>query len=354
MPHILSIETAVPPHRVSQNTAREFARRIFRDSRLDVERLMPIFANTQVQHRHFCVPPEWFDAPHGFREKNKIYREQALALAESGVRRLLQETGIDASAIGHIFFVSTTGLATPSIDAHLFNRLPFRADIRRTPIWGLGCAGGVGGLSRAYDWLRAYPDSLALVISLELCGLTFIRNDLSKSNFVATSLFADGCGLALLAGDNYPRQNDISLQVLAGSSVTWPDSLGVMGWEIHDGGLKVIFSKSIPQIVQKLSRPALQEFLQENNLDFANIDFFLSHPGGAKVIQAYEEALVLGGEQTSDMKAVLRNYGNMSSATVFFVLKHFLQSERYRRGARALLTALGPGFSMEMLLARCT
>ncbi len=353
MPQILAIETVVPEYRVTQDTAKAFARKLFNAAHIDVDRLLPVFDHTQIETRHFCAPPDWFETPHRFSEKNKIYCQYAIRLCREAIEGMLQKIGIAPDDIGHIFFISTTGLSTPSIDAYLFNLLKFRADIRRTPIWGLGCAGGVAGIIRAYDWLKAYPDELALVVSVELCGLTFIQNDLSKSNFVATSLFADGCGVALLAGDEAGPSVQKSFSIRDATSVTWPDSLNVMGWDISDAGLKVIFSRSIPQIVHQSSRPSIEAFLERNGLTLAEVDFFLSHPGGAKVIEAYTQALALSESQIDAMRQVLRRYGNMSSATVFFVLKEFLDSEAYRPGARILSSALGPGFSAEMILATC-
>ena len=353
MPQIVAIDTAVPEYRVTQDTAKAFAKKLFNAAHLDIDRLLPVFDHTQIETRYFCMPPEWFETPHRFSEKNKTYCQHAIRLCHEAIERVLQKAGVAAEDIGHIFFISTTGLSTPSIDAYLFNLLKFRADIRRTPIWGLGCAGGVAGLIRAYDWLKAYPDELALVVSVELCGLTFIQNDLSKSNFVATSLFADGCGVALLAGDAVGHAAQKAFSIRDATSVTWPDSLNVMGWDISDAGLKVIFSRSIPQIVHQSSRPSIEAFLERNGLTLEDVDFFLSHPGGAKVIEAYTQALALSDSQIEAMRGVLRRYGNMSSATVFFVLKEFLDSDTYRPGARILSTALGPGFSAEMILATC-
>lgn len=353
MPRIVTVHAAVPEHRIDQTYAKQFVRHLFRDARLDIERLLPVFENTQIRSRYFCVPPEWFESTHGFRERNRIYVQNAVSLAARAVSEMLAHQRISSRDISHIFFVSTTGLSTPSIDAHLFNMFDFPANVVRTPIWGLGCAGGVAGLNRASDWLKAYPEKMALVVSLELCGLTFIRNDLSKSNFVATSLFGDGCGVALLAGDRAPVRQEHGIRLTANSSVTWKDSLSVMGWDIADEGLRVVFSRSIPQIVRASAKPAIDAFLADADLSLADIDYFLSHPGGAKVIEAYRETMALNENQTAHMVQVLKHYGNMSSATVFFVLREFLNDAGRRAGAKILTTALGPGFSNEMLLGVC-
>ncbi|MEK7728617.1 MAG: 3-oxoacyl-[acyl-carrier-protein] synthase III C-terminal domain-containing protein [candidate division KSB1 bacterium] len=353
MPYIAGIATAVPQYCYGQAEARDFARSMFSESGLNVDRLLPIFLNTAIAQRHFCMPAEWYRTNHSFHEKNRLYVEHALALSEKVVRALCEQHSLGPEEIDHLFFISTTGLATPSIDAHLFNRLKLKPSLRRTPIWGLGCAGGVAGLARAADWLKAYPAKKAVVIALELCSLTFISNDLSKGNFVATSLFADGAAGALLAGDACAPRRERGFDLLASEAITWPDSLDVMGWEIAPPGLKVLFSRDIPTIVSESARPSILNFLSAQKTALADVAMFLSHPGGAKVIAAYSEALAIPEEKTKHMWNVLRDYGNMSSATVLFVLEEYLRSTDYRRGELVLSTTLGPGFSSEMILGKC-
>ncbi len=353
MPRIISVGTASPPYVVTQEQAREFAIRLFRESGLDLERLLPVFANTTIRTRHFSMPLEWLAENRSFAEKNRKYLEEGLKLTEAAVLQACDEARISPRDIGHIFFVSTTGISTPSMDAHLFNRIKFRPNIRRTPIWGLGCAGGVAGISRAFDWLRAYPREIALVVSLELCSLTFLPDDLSKSNFVAVSLFGDGCGALLMSGSRSPVLADRILSVEAATAITWPDTLDVMGWDIAEEGLKVVFSRDIPDIVSKSAWPVFNGFLEGLGFQMSDIGHFVSHPGGVKVIDAYKEALGLRDEQVTSMREVLGNFGNMSSATVFFVMRGFMNGAQYRGGDLVLSTALGPGFSSETLFSMC-
>jgi len=328
---------------------------MFDASGLDVDRLLPIFENTTIGKRHFCMDPGWYETPHSFDLKNRCFQENGIALAREAVHKVCARTDIPPHAIDHVFFITSTGIATPSLDAHLFNELEFKPTVLRTPIWGLGCGGGVAGMARASDWLKAYPRKTALVVALELCSLTFIRNDLSKSNFVATALFGDGCGALLMVGDDHPQAaaSGPALRIQATDSITWRDSLSVMGWELTDAGLQVVFSKNIPQIVLRLAQPAIEGFIERNDLSREDIRHFLSHPGGAKVIEAYCKALDLQEHHVLSMRKVLTDYGNMSSATVYFVIAHFLDSTLYRSGDWVLTTALGPGFFSEMLLARC-
>jgi alkylresorcinol/alkylpyrone synthase len=347
---IVSVGTAVPPHSIHQQEVREFARHLFRDSFSDVDRLLGIFDRTAIQTRWFSRPREWFEQDHSFSDRNEAYIEAACRLGEAAVRRCLDRVGLEPYEVDVFLFVSTTGLATPSIDAHLINRLGMNPHVRRTPIWGLGCAGGAVGLSRAMETARAYPEARVLLLTVELCGLTFRREDRSKSNLVASSLFADGAAAVLLVGDRatVPRPTS-GPRLLDAMSTTWRDSLEIMGWEVCDDGLQVVFSKDIPSIVRREVRPNVDRFLARRKLVCSDIHRWITHPGGLKVLQAYREAMDLPAEKLHHAQEVLRNYGNMSSATVLFVLEREMR-ESHEPGEYGLVTALGPGFSSELVL----
>lgn len=344
---ISSVATTVPGHRVGQHTAQQFCHALFHEAYPDIDRLLPVFRNALVENRYFSVPEQWFETDHSFAEKNIQYIETAMELGAAAISACLRNVNLMPQDIDHLFFVSTTGLATPSIDARLINSLRLRPNVRRTPIWGLGCAGGVAGLSRAYEYTVAFPRERALVLALELCGLTFQRNDMSKSNLVATSLFGDGAAAALVSGAD---TGDEGPRILASRSTLWYESLDVMGWDINDRGLKVLFSRDIPSIVRNLALPALLEFLTAQGLTLGHLGHVIAHPGGAKVIEAYEQALGLADGKMDRARAILRRYGNMSSPTVLFVLEDFVRSQAIRYGDYGLITALGPGFSAEMML----
>jgi alkylresorcinol/alkylpyrone synthase len=344
---IRSVASAVPGHCVGQQVAQQFCRALFHEAYPDINRLLPVFSNALVQDRYFAVPGEWFETNHTFAEKNQLYIETALELGQAAISACLQRAGLGPGDIDHLFFVSTTGLATPSIDARLINLLKLRPDIRRTPIWGLGCAGGVAGLSRAYEYTLAFPRERALVLAVELCGLTFQRNDLSKSNLVATSLFGDGAAAVLVSGS---ETGDPGPKILCSRSTLWYETLDVMGWDINDQGLKVLFSRDIPSVVRLLVLPALLEFLETQTLSLQDLNHIIAHPGGAKVIEAYEQTLGLTDGKMDRARDVLRRYGNMSSPTVLFVLEDYMQTQAIGRGEYGLVTALGPGFSSEMVL----
>lgn len=352
MPVIVSVGTAVPPHQITQDFSCEFARELFGTSFRDINRLLTVFDSAQIENRNFATPPDWFGQPHTWQEKNDLYIQNAIELSAAAIQSCLAQAGVETQEIDALIFVSTTGISTPSIDAHLFNKLCMRTDLKRIPLWGLGCAGGVAGLARGYDFAKAHPASKVVVCSLELCGLTFLHQDRSKSNLIATSLFADGAAAALIFGEEAAAQAGLTgPRILGSHSMIWPDSLDVMGWNVENDGLKVIFSKDIPTLVESKIRPTIDRFLHGLGLTREQVDRFIAHPGGMKVLQAYQEALDLTPDMLRHSRDVLRSHGNMSSCTVLFVLARELQ-ESHQSGEHGLVLALGPGFSCEQVLLR--
>src|SRR5579864_7222139 len=341
-PRLIGLSTAVPAHALEQTEVVERVRRLFSELEGEtIERLLPMFGNAGIDRRYSCVPIDWYDAPHGWRDRNAIYLDNAVQLLERSARDCLRESGVLPHEIDAIVVVSSTGIATPTLDALLINRLGLRSDVRRLPIFGLGCAGGVLGLARAADLARAAPGTRILFLAVELCALSFRKNDVSKSNVVATALFGDGAAAAVLGEDGEGPA------LGASGEHTWPESLGVMGWDVAEDGLKAIFSRDIPALVRRHMRDVVSEFLARHRLGLGDIDHFICHPGGAKVIVALEEAFRLPEGALVHARSVLRDYGNMSAVTALFVLERALAAGD--RG-RMLMTALGPGFSAGMLL----
>ncbi len=349
MPYIKSIAHALPPHRVTQSEIRQYVRKIFAGSSLSIDDLMPVFANAGIETRYFSVPPEWYDIERSFSEKNAKYIETATALGAAAAEKALQSARFDATDIDYLIFVSTTGLATPSIDARLINVLNMRSNIRRTPVWGLGCAGGAAGLSQAYHYLLGHPDEKVLLVAVELCGLTFQQNDFSKSNFVATALFGDGASAVVLTGDEVAPEG---LKILGTKSTFWPDSLDVMGWNIYTSGLQVVFSRRIPDIVHAHARDNFESFLEDFGLTLNEISYFILHPGGAKVLDAYNKALNLSNGKLDICRRALRDYGNLSAVSVLIVLEEHIRQFSNSDGEYGLVSALGPGFCAENLLVK--
>ncbi len=334
-----AIATAVPPFALEQDDVA--ARINAQFSRSDVvQRLMPVFGTTGIRRRYSCVPIDWYYDPHSWPDRNTAYLETAQLLLERAAREVMERASVRASEIDAVVVVSTTGIATPSLDARLLDRLGFARTIRRLPIFGMGCVGGTIGLARAAMMAQAMPGSTVLLLVVELCALWFRRDDLTKSNIVATALFGDGAAAAIL------RSEGGGPAIVASGEYTFENSLDVMGWDIADDGLRAIFSRDIPQLVETKFRDVVDAYLGESKLTRGDIDVFLSHPGGTKVLDALEHAYGVAPGALADSRAILTEFGNMSSVTVLFVLERAL-----REGAltqpwrRALLSAMGPGFT---------
>jgi alkylresorcinol/alkylpyrone synthase len=331
---------------------------MFGEAFSDIDRLASIYDNSEIERRHFCMPLDWFASARSFGEKNDLYIENAIALSAEAIDRCLENARLRHEDIDYILFVSTTGLSTPSIDAQLIQRYPFRRNIKRLPVWGLGCAGGAASLARAMEIARANPAARILAVVTELCGLTFLRNDLTKPALIASSLFADGSAAVIVAGDQVEHDsNPPGPSLLASYTNTLDDSLDVMGWNIGDAGFKVLISRDIPTIVRTFMRESIETFLAEQGLAIDDITHFIAHPGGAKVLQAYADSLGLPWEKLSHTQTVLRTCGNMSACSVLFVLERFIDEIASRNGHAplgeyGLVCALGPGFSSEQVLVR--
>ncbi len=300
------------------------------------ERLIPVYGNAGVESRHACVPLDWHGQPRGWRERNAVYLESAMTLLERAAVDCLAAVGLRADEVDAIVVVSTSGIATPSLDAILVNRLGLRSDVKRLPLFGFGCAGGVLGLSRAADFARLDPDANILFLVVELCSLTFRGNDKTAANFISTALFADGAVAALISGHG----DGIALG--ASGEHTWHDTLDIMGWEVEDNGLQVRLSRDIPSFVRERLRQVTTQFLDRHGLRLTDIDRFVCHPGGAKVLSALEDAFGIGAGTLVEARGVLRDYGNMSAATVLFVLDRMLKGGA---SGRMLMTTMGPGFT---------
>lgn len=363
MSYILSVGTALPEYAAPQNEVAEFSLRHFNGKLARHNQLMSIFANTRIDKRHFVAPLTWFSVPdHSLKERNDIYIRSAESLSLAAASQALERAGVTPQEIDFIVFVSTTGLATPSLDSRLITKMKMRATTKRLPVWGLGCAGGVAGLARAAEFVRAYPDKLALLVSVETCSVTFQFHDFSKKNFVATAIFADGAAAAVIAGreavamNNGRRTTDHSssapLQFVGSHSTLFPNSEHVMGWDVVDTGLSVIFAPEIPARIARDMQPVVTDFLCEHQLERRDLSHYVLHPGGARVIESYQQAFGLDDAALQTSSDVLRECGNMSSPTVLFVLERALASGCIRSNDYVLMGALGPGFSSELALLK--
>ena len=333
---LVSLATAVPPHVISQAEAKSTARAAFGRKAL-FDRLAAVFDNAGIAQRHIVAPVEWYSGDHGWHARNALYLEASEVLFIDAAARAIREAGIEASAIDGVVTVSTTGIATPSLDARTFDRLGLRQDIRRVPIFGLGCAGGVNGLAIAARMAAAEPGSNWLFVTVETCSISIRLDSEDPAAVVATALFGDGAAAAVISS------RDQGLARIAGSAErVWPDTLRIMGWDVEDPGLAVVFDRAIPPFIEAELAATIDQMLDTLGYRRSDIDRLCCHPGGVKVIDAIETALALEPGQLDLERAVLRDYGNMSAPTVLFVLQRLIE-----RGLpqRVLMTAFGPGFT---------
>lgn len=342
IPTIAAVGTAVPGNPVGQDDIRNFAAALFREGLPHLERLMPVFENASIEKRYLAQPLEWYRMQHTFSEANTLYEQIAFDLSEKAALAAFSKADINPGDIGAVLFVSSTGIATPTLDSKLIQRLGLSAHTKRLPLWGLGCAGGVTGLARAAE-LVTTTQKPVLLVAVELCSLTFQRNDFSKSNLVGSSIFGDGAAAVVLV----PKQQGPA--VLGSYSTLFPDTEDIMGWDMSETGLKVRFSRDIPAIVREHLPDLLKQACTQWGINQSQLSHFVAHPGGAKVLAAYSDSLGLAAKKLSGAYQVLRDYGNMSSASVLFVLDKFM-SETLPTGEYGVMLALGPGFSAEQVL----
>ena len=304
-----------------------------------MERLLRVFERSGVSCRHLAMAPEWYVEPHSFPEKNRVWERVALELSVSASRRALERAGVAPGEVGTVILASTTGLATPSLDSHLIKELDLPRSSARLPLWGLGCAGGIAGLSRGVELLEA-TGAPVLVVAVELCSVTIIAEDLSKTNLIGSSLFGDGAAAVVLTKDGDGPE------LIGSFSRLFDRSEGLVAWDLVPQGLKVRLARATPDIVLEQLPEVLAHWLAGLGLCLEDIRHYALHPGGAKVLDAYQESLQLSREDLVASRGVLRDYGNMSSPTAMFALERILDITPYS-GCPGLLLAPGPGFSIE-------
>ena len=346
-PRLITLATAVPPFDLIQDEIAERASRRFAPQKGGHEWLLPIFHNAEIRRRHSVVPIDWFLEEHSFSERNALFIEHATDLLTEVASKALDQAGLEAEDIDSIVTVCSSGMASPSLDARIMQRLPFRTDVERLPLFGLGCAGGVLGLSRAAALAIAAPLSRVLFLDIELSTLTFRAHDRSKSNLVATALFGDGAAAAIITCRDDDQAARTAPRIGPSGEFTWPDTLDALGWEVADDGLKVVFSLDIPTMVRHQIRPVVDTFLRKHQLNIHEVDVFVCHPGGAMVLDSLEGAFDLERGALKHSREALREHGNMSSATVLFILRAALDAGVK---GRCLLTSMGPGFTLGMLI----
>jgi len=347
MPRIVAAASAFPENDLPQTAVRDAVAEIFSDQLSQLPRMLAVFDHARIERRQFMMPLAWYATARSPVERNRVYLEQGLSLAAAAAKRCLDAAGMTAEQVDHIIAVSSTGHATPSLDARLINALGLPQTASRLPIWGLGCAGGAAGLARAFDHCRAHPAARVLLVALETCSLTFMSSDLSKKNLVGAAIFADGAAAVLIAGAATGAKGP---RLLATRSHLFRNSYELMGWDFCDEGMRLVLSPRLPAVVKAELPRLVDGFLGSIGLQRPHLVHYLSHPGGAKVIDAYRQALGLDDGQLALTEGILSEHGNVSSVSVLAVLEKWLSGESSKRPGYGLLSAFGPGFSAEQIL----
>ena len=346
-PSIAATATAVPPHLMSRDKVKTYFEKAFT---LDPRRLSGIHAvvdNSQIENRFSVFPLDYFIEARSLAQISQEYQECAIRLGRQVTEDCLERARLKPTDIDMFVTVSCTGVMIPSLDAHLMNQLGFRSDVRRLPITELGCAAGAAAFTRAWEYLQAYPDRNVLIVAVELPTLTFQRGDLSQANLVSCALFGDGAGAAIVTGR--PTRGP---QILASESYLFPDSIAAMGFDLRDTGFHIVLSRDVPQLIRSKIKGLVNGFLETNGIAREQLSAFILHPGGQKLLAYLEEELGLCRCETQLSWDVLRDFGNLSSATILFVLHEWLTKKTIAAGQYGLMAAFGPGFSSEMLLLR--
>ncbi|HKE08041.1 MAG TPA: 3-oxoacyl-[acyl-carrier-protein] synthase III C-terminal domain-containing protein [Candidatus Acidoferrum sp.] len=344
-PTIAATATALPPHRITRDDVKYYFGRVFDVPERRVEAMMAIVDNAQVHNRHSIFPIDYTIEPRPLCQTNNEYIEHSIRLGKEATEKCLERAGMKPEDIDLIITVSCTGFMIPSLDAHLIQMLGFRSNVRRMPFTELGCAAGAMGLSRAADFIASNPGSNVLVLAVELPSLTFQRKDITQANLISSILFGDGAAAVIVTG-----QKKSGPQILKTETYTFPDSLGAMGFDLRDSGFHIILRKDVPEMIGGRIKELVHGFLCRNGKKREEIKGWILHPGGARLLGTIEEELGLCKCDTQPSWDVLGNVGNLSSATILFILQEWLEKRTLKSGEHALAAAFGPGFSAEFLL----
>lgn len=348
---IAAVGRALPEHYYDQDDLIEAFEREWGGRLFNPERLTRLHRNVRVEGRHLALPIDEYRGLDSFTAANDAFIRCGLELGERALRDVLGAAQLEPRDIDHLFFVSVTGIATPSLDAGLVNRLGLRSDVKRTPIFGLGCVAGAAGVARAADYVRAFPDHAAVLLSVELCSLTLQRRDVSIPNLIASGLFGDGAAAVVVLGRDHPA-NAAGPQIVATRSEFYPDTEDVMGWKIGSDGFRIVLSADVPDVVAEHLPGDVDTFLTEHGLARGDVSTWVAHPGGPRVLEALESSLDLPADALARTWRSLAEVGNLSSASVLMVLRDALREGRPEPGTHGLMLAMGPGFCSELVLLR--
>lgn len=346
---IASVGSAFPPHYVDQETLIAAFRDAWASRYHNVARIEDLHRHVLVGGRYLALPLEAYAGLKGFTEANDAWIRVGLDVGAAAIEDALARAGLGVRDVDALWCTSVTGVAAPSLDARLINRLGFRPTLKRVPMFGLGCVAGAAGVARAADYLKGHPGEVAMLLSVELCSLTLQRDDLSIPNLIASGLFGDGAAAVVLTG---AERAGTGPAIVATKSAFYPGTEEVMGWKVGDSGFRIVLSAEVPEMVRKYLRRDVDDFLAEQRLTYDDIAVWVAHPGGPKVLQAMEEALPMKPGALDLTWRSLREVGNLSSTSVLLVLQETLANAAPPAGSYGLMTAMGPGFCSELVLLR--
>src|SRR5450631_2035644 len=350
---ISSVGTALPSHLYPQSEITEALLHRWENKLPEPRLLSRLHANCGVDFRHFVLPLEAYPALVGFNATNDVWISNAVELGQTCITRALAPLGLTPADVSAIFFASVTGIASPTVDARLINLMPFPNSVKRTPIFGLGCVAGAAGIARASDYVRAFPKQIALLLSVELCSLTWQDDDQSIANLISCGLFGDGAAAVIVIGDEVDLPASklaAGPSILATRSTFYRNTEYVMGWDIGDTGFTIVLSPDVPKVVIENLRGDVESFLAENKIGLSDVGSWIFHSGGPKVLEAVEASLELPKDALEGSWKSLREVGNLSAASVLMVLADTLENHRGARGSYSILAAMGPGFCLELVL----
>ncbi|MEL6444287.1 MAG: 3-oxoacyl-[acyl-carrier-protein] synthase III C-terminal domain-containing protein [Bacteroidota bacterium] len=382
MPYIAATATGFPPHYYPQDSILADLQDIWAGTGINLNRVARLHANTTVEGRYIAVPKADYHTMSGWKDANAAYAEIGVELGAQVLTRLFEQANIHASEVSMLLSACTTGIAVPTIDARIMNRVPFRSDLKRVPVYGLGCAAGAAGLARVADYLQGHPTEAAVLLCQEFCSLTIQKQDTTVANLIACGLFGDASAAVLMVGDEHPlagkntvaglpTQIDLEQpegdgsapvatprpeargpQVLATRSVFFPESERTMGWDVTEMGMRIVLSAEVPDVAEAAVPPHVSALLAEHDLTLADVDRWLCHPGGPKVIGAIESGLGLDDAALAMSRDVLRRVGNVSSVSVLLILDRVLRQCDHDAGDTGVLLAMGPAFAADLALLR--
>ncbi|HTS04313.1 MAG TPA: 3-oxoacyl-[acyl-carrier-protein] synthase III C-terminal domain-containing protein [Candidatus Eisenbacteria bacterium] len=346
---IASAASAFPKQYYSQKFLLDQLRAYWGDRLRNPQMLARLHRNVTVEGRHLALPYEKYYDLKTWGCANNAWIQVAQELGEQALCQALSRAGLEKSSLGALFFTSVTGISSPSIDALLINRMGLPANIKRVPIFGLGCVAGAAGIARCADYVRAYPKEAAALVSVELCSLTIQRENLSVANLISSGLFADGSAAVVVAGKDI---NATGPEIVATRSVFYPQTEQMMGWKISEKGFEIVLSPEVPTLIREHLGQDVDAFLAEHGLKRGDIGSWVLHTGGPKVLEATADALDLHNGQLDASWSCLKKVGNLSSASVLVVLEDVMRDRRPVPGTWGILAAMGPGFCSELVLLK--